>query len=145
MKYDYENMIYEKSLNKKQITAFLNYVNRICNKIDARILVSKFNKEISINDGLYLQREHFENAYKFMLKNHFNKTGRVSKYTPFNKYKYLEIIDHLESIKILEIYNAYTPFKDFYTPVYRAIATNGFYFEYGVFNNEIQIKNNDNE
>ena len=140
MKYDYQNLIYEKTLKKRELSALLIHINRNLEQKKARLLVSKFNNQLQINNGIYLLSEYYIDAYKYLLKNHFNKKGNIKKNTPFNSIN-IEILNDLETIKLIEIYNGGTPFKDFFTPLYQANAKNGKYFKYFNFNNEIQIYN----
>lgn len=140
MKYDYQNMIYQKELIKKELTALLIHVNRNLTQKKSRLLVSKFNNQLQINNGIYLESEHFIEAYKYLIKNHFNKKGYIKKNTPFVD-ENLTILNDLETIKLLELYNAGTPFKDFFTPLYEATSGKNKTFKYFNFNNEIQIYN----
>ena len=139
---DYFTIINTKKLNYNKFKAMLFYMNNYCSNEESKNLQSYFNNYIKTKN-YFLTTEDFKTAYKFLLKSHLHKKGYIKKNSPFKKDENLIILENIEKIEVINIYNAFTPYKNFYTPIYQASNNKNEHFNYFVFNNQIQITNND--
>jgi hypothetical protein len=138
MKIDkYLDLIKKDQLSHKEINSLLDFIN-LSSKDQVDDLVNKFNARLK-SDPIQLDNDHFKKAEKYLVSKHMTKHGILHDNTPFKTTLQIMVVANLSDIEVVKIVDAGTIFKKHYIPQYKAIYLDEIYFEYFVFNNEIQI------